>query len=184
MILVNQDRDTGLVSTPVNAVDVGFEGFAGEDHGGLTRRSCSRVKAQWPKGTTIRNTRQITIISDQELAEISTAMGLDEPVDPSWVGANLVLRGIPQLTQLPPSSRLIFDGGLGLVIDMENGPCRLPGAVIDQHYPGKGKLFPKAALGRRGVTAWVERTGGLSVGERGWLHVPPQRLYPPLQAGA
>lgn len=182
-ILINRDRRRDLVSAPVAQASVGYEGFAGEDHGGLTRSSCSRVKAQYPKGTEIRNTRQITIIGEEELAEIGTAMALDSPVDPGWIGANLVLRGIPLLTQLPPSSRLIFDGGAALVVDMENGPCRFPGEVIDRIYPGKGKMFPKAALGRRGVTAWVERTGVIQQGARCRLHVPPQRLYPPLNQG-
>tara|TARA_Y100000588_G_scaffold43579_1_gene41372 strand:+ start:507 stop:1115 length:609 start_codon:yes stop_codon:yes gene_type:complete len=179
-ILVNADRDTDLTSTGQDSVTVTYGGFEGEAHGGLTRPSCSRVKAQYPRGTEIRNTRQITIISDQELVEIGAAMELDGPVDPSWIGANLVLSGIPLLSQLPPSSRLIFDDGASLVVDMENGPCRFPGEVIDQTYPGKGKLFPKAALGRRGITAWVEREGRISLGDGCRLHVPPQRLYSPL----
>lgn len=179
-ILVNTDRDSDLTSARTESIAVTYDGFAGEAHGGLTRLSCSRVKAQYPKGTEIRNARQITIIADHELAEIGAAMGLDGPADPAWIGANLVLRGIPLLTQLPPASRLIFDGAASLVVDMENGPCRFPGEIIDQTHPGKGKMFPKAALGRRGVTAWVEREGRIALGDACRLHIPPQRLYPPL----
>ncbi|MBV6634069.1 MAG: MOSC domain-containing protein [Alphaproteobacteria bacterium] len=182
-ILVNSDREADLTSSEQQAVEVTYAGFAGEDHGGLTRPSCSRVKAQYERGTEIRNTRQVTIISTEELAEIGEAMGIGEPVKPEWIGANLVLTGIPLLTQLPPSSRLIFEGPAGeevsLVVDMENGPCRFPGEVIDQTHPGLGKLFPKAALGRRGVTAWVEHPGQLAVGAKCRLHIPPQRLYTP-----
>jgi len=178
-LLVNPDRETGLMSGHRGRVTLTYAGFEGEAHGGLTRPACSRVKAQYPRDTEIRNTRQVTILSEEELAETGAAMGLPEPVRPEWIGANLVLSGIPLLSQLQPSSRLIFEGGASLTVDMENAPCRFPGEVIDGFHPGLGKLFPKAAYGRRGVTAWAEREGEIALGERCRLHIPPQRLYQP-----
>lgn len=172
------DRAAGLASEPVARVEAGFDGIAGEAHGGLTRPSCSRVKLQYPRGTEIRNTRQIAIVSAEELAEIAVAMGLDA-LEPAWLGASMVVEGLPAFTRIPPSSRLIFDGGTGLVVDMENAPCRLPAAEIERHHPGKGRNFAKHAAGRRGVTAWVERPGAIGLGERLMLHIPPQRLYEP-----
>lgn len=178
-LLINENREHSLESHAVDEIDVTYEGFEGEAHGGLTRPSCSRVLRQYgTRGTEIRNARQISILSTEELDEIAKA--LDIPVvRPEWVGANLVLRGIPQLSQLPPSSRLIFEGGASVVIDIENGPCRFPGDVIEQHHPGKGRAFPKAARGLRGVVGWVEKTGKLRNGERARLHIPPQRIYAP-----
>lgn len=166
------DREAGLVSTPLEAVEATWEGFAGECHGGLTRPSCSRVTSQYAKGTEIRNVRQLSVLSDEELAAIAATIGL-EVLPPHWVGANLVLRGIEGFTDVPPSSRLISDGGVSLTVDMENAPCQLPARVIEDLAPGHGKGFKAAARGRRGVTAWVERPGTLRLGERMRLHVPP-----------
>ena len=135
-------------------VEVSYEGLAGDSHSGLTRRSCVRVRSQYPKGTEIRNTRQLSALSAEELEQIRAEMGLDT-LDAGWVGANLVVEGLPDFTKLPPSSRLIAANGTSLVVDMENAPCRFPGDIIEQHRPGKGKLFAKAATGCRGVTLWV-----------------------------
>ncbi|MEO1330520.1 MAG: sulfurase [Pseudomonadota bacterium] len=175
---VNRDRDAGLQSAGAARIGVTYEGFEGEAHGGLTRPSCSRVKLQYPRGTEIKNARQVTILSAEELAEIGQAMGLPEAVRPEWVGANLVLKGVPALTTLPPGSRLIFEEGLAsLVVDMENGPCKYPAEVIEAVHPGRGLAFPKHAMGKRGVTAWVERVGEIALGMRARLHIPPQRIY-------
>ena len=43
--------------------------------------------------------------------------------------------------------------------------------------PGHGKAFKPAAHGRRGVTAWVEREGPLTLGDELRLHVPDQRNW-------
>ena len=180
---VVRDRDGDLRSLPVEEASVSFAGFDGESHAGLTRQSCTRVKDQYPVGTEIRNVRQISILSVEEMAETATAMGIDE-LKPEWVGASLVLRGIPMLTQLPPSARLIFDSGLSLVVDMENAPCQLPGREIERFHPGKGKLYKPSAANRRGVTAWVERPGMARLGSVAVLHAPPQRQYPPLLSTA
>lgn len=174
-----RSRDAGPCSEPVDRVETTFEGLTGESHSGLTRASCSRVTQQYAKGTKIRNTRQASILSREEIAAIASALGLGA-LPPAWLGANLVLEGIPELTLLPPGARLIFDGGVSLTVDMENGPCHIPARVIEDHHPGKGGGFRTAARNRRGVTAWVEREGMIGLGETARLHVPPQRLYPPL----
>jgi len=171
------DRDAALASAPRQSLRLTFAGPEGEAHGGLTRPACSRVSAQYPAGTNIRNTRQLSVLSAEELAEIGAGMGLDGPLDPAFVGATLVLEGLPDLTHLPPSSRLQGEGGATLVVDMENRPCTLPAPGIEAAFPGKGKLFKPAAGGRRGIVAWVEREGTLTLGERVRLHVPDQRAW-------
>lgn len=173
------DRDASLRSGAVDAVELTFAGIAGESHAGLVRPSCSRVTAQYPKGTPIRNVRQVSIVSAEEMAAIAAAMDLPA-LRPEWLGANLVVADLPDLTLLPPSSRLVFAGGAALVVDMENGPCQFPAREIEREHAGKGARFIAAARGRRGVTAWVEREGRVALGERFRLHVPPQRAYPPL----
>lgn len=153
-----------------------FAGVAGEVHGGVTRASCSRVTGQYPRGTEIRNVRQFSVLSAEELALIAGAMRLPA-VSPSLLGASLVISGIPDFTHLPPSSRLQFDGGATLVVDMENRPCTLPAKEIEAVHPGFGKKFKTAAIDCRGVTAWVEREGVLRVGATVRLHVPDQRPW-------
>lgn len=166
-------REATLCSDPVEEVEATWEGFAGECHSGLTRPSCSRVTSQYPKkGTEIRNTRQISILSAEELAVIAGKMGLDA-LDPSWLGANMVLEGIPDFSQVPPSARLISEDGAALTVDMENAPCQFPAREIEARRPGYGKTFKPAAQGRRGVTAWVERPGRIRLGAVLRLHVPP-----------
>lgn len=170
------DRATGLASVPRDRLAASFAGPEGEAHGGLTRPSDSRVLAQYPRDTEIRNTRQFSILSAEELALIARDMGLAR-LDPALVGATMVIEGIGDFSHLPPSSRLQGEGGATLVVDMQNRPCTLPGPVIEAAHPGFGKAFKPAAAGRRGVTAWVEREGTLRLGERVRLHVPDQRAW-------
>lgn len=173
------DRAASLRSQPVPEVALTFEGIDGESHSGLLRLSCARVTAQYPKGTPIRNSRQISIVSAEELAAIAAAMDLPA-LRPEWLGANLVVEGLPDLTLLPPSARLVFAGGAALVVDMENAPCQFPAREIEREHAGRGAAFRRAAENRRGVTAWVEREGMVALGDTLRLHVPPQRPYPPL----
>jgi hypothetical protein len=176
------DRDARLASEPLPAADLTFAGIAGEAHGGLTRPSCSRVLTQYPRDTEIRNVRQLSVLSVEDMAAIADKMGLDA-LDPAWLGASMVIEGIPDFTRIPPSSRLQFSSGATLTVDMENQPCHLPGKYeIDPARPGFGARFKGAAVGRRGVTAWVEREGPVRVGDSVTLHIPAQPVWPHLAA--
>jgi len=170
------DRAAQLESAPAAALDLTFSGPAGEAHRGLTRPSCSRVKALYRRGTEIRNSRQLSVLSDEELALIAIDMGLSR-LDPALVGATMVLRGLPDFTRLPPSSRLLADSGACLVVDMENRPCTLPARPIETRHPGAGARFKSAARGRRGVTAWVEAEGRIAQGDRLRLFIPDQPAW-------
>ena len=170
------DRDASLASKAQETADLTFAGIPGEIHAGLTRPSCSRVSSQYKRNTEIRNVRQLSVLSAEELAEIAHDCGL-AALDPQYVGASMVIKGIPDFTHLPPSSRLQFPDGSTLVVDMENRPCHLPAKVIDADYPGAGAKFKTAANGKRGVTAWVECPGQVRVGDEVRLHVPDQRAW-------
>ncbi len=100
-----------------------------------------------------------------------------EALDPAWVGASLVLEGVPDFTHLPPNSRLQGPSGVTIVVDMENLPCTHTGKAVDAHLPGMGKLYKPAAMGLRGVTAWVERPGTLALGDELRLFCPAQRAW-------
>ncbi len=166
----------GIRSTAREALALGWEGAPGERHSGVTRPSCSRVAHMHPRGTEIRNARQLSILAAEDLADIAARMGLAS-LAPEWLGASLVLEGLPDLSHLPPSSRLQGGDGVTLVVDMENRPCQLPAREIEAEHPGAGRAFRAAAKGRRGVTAWVERPGRLALGDSLRLFVPDQPLW-------
>jgi len=177
-LYVNGDTtDESLGTHPINQTNVTYAGFPEDRHAGLTSKADVRYRRQYQDGTEIRNTRQITILSQEELDVIQKTMGVPE-FDAGWIGANIVVSGIPDLTLISPSTRLIFSSGAALVIDNENSPCRYPGDEIDVRFPGKGKNFVKAATNRRGLVAWVEKEGAISVGDDIAVHLPPQRVYP------
>ena len=154
-----------------------FSGMEGDCHGGLTRKSDSRMLKQFKRDTLVKNARQLSILSAEELAEVANAMGIPH-VKPEWVGANLVTRGIPDLTLLPPSTRLQFPSGAMIVVDMENHPCRYPADIIEKHHPEQTTGFVKAAMHKRGVVGWVEAEGVIRKGDAITIWIPPQRLYP------
>lgn len=177
---VNPDRDAALETQALSEMALGFAGHAGESRAGLTRPSDSRVLAQYKRGTPIRNTRQLSILSAEDLDAIAADMGLAS-LDPALVGASMVVRGIPAFTHVPPSSRLQDEAsGTTLTIDMENRPCTLPAKPIEARYPGMGGRFKRAAQHRRGVTAWVEREGVIALGATLRLHIPDQPVWPHL----
>ena len=132
---------------------------------------------QFKRGTMVRNSRQVSILSIEELLEVAKVMGIPE-IKPEWVGANLVTSGVPKLTLLPPSSRLQFPSGATIVVDIENLPCRYPAAIIEKHHPKLLSGFVKAAKHRRGIVGWVEAEGKVKQGDTITVWLPPQRNYP------
>ena len=167
-----------LRAEPHDSVALDFDGTPGERHEGALRPSCSRMTMLYPEGTEIRNVRQLTVLSQEDLDAIAADLNL-ETLDPALLGASVVVRGIPDFTHVPPSSRLQGSSGVTLTVDMENLPCIYPGKEIEADAPGHGKAFHRVACGRRGITAWVERPGALALGDRVSLTVPTQRGWTP-----
>ncbi len=174
----HRDDENLIVGERIEEMPLTFAGLEGEHHAGLTRPSCSRVTAQYPRGTEIRNTRQVSVLSAEELAQIAKAIDLPR-IDPAWLGVSILLEGIPDFSHVPPSARLQGENGATLVVDMQNRPCIYPAKTIEAAHPGHGKAFKAAANGLRGVTAWVEREGTLCLGETMRLHIPDQRVWQP-----
>jgi MOSC domain-containing protein YiiM len=172
---VPQDRPD-IRSQAVQEAFASYAGFEEDYHAGLTRKSCVRVKSQHPEGAEIRNVRQFSIVSAEELAAIAAVIGL-ETLDPFLLGASIVVEGIDDFTHVPPNARLQAANGTTIVVDMQNGPCNFPAREIEKNAPGHGKGFKAAAKDRRGVCAWVEREGQLKVGDTLRLHIPGQRVW-------
>lgn len=175
--LLSPERESGLEKAKSDELVVTFDGIVGDCHAGRSRKSYTRTLKQYPRGTEILNSRQVSIVSAEEMSEVAARLGIPE-VKPEWVGANLLVSGIPDFTLLPPSTRLMFSSGAVLIIDIENAPCKYPAEIIERHHPGHGTPFPKVAVHKRGVVARVEKTGVIRKGDIIGLYLPPQRLYP------
>jgi hypothetical protein len=165
---------------PVDTLALGFEGIEGDYHAGLTRRSGGR-EPWYPRGTEMRNERQLSIVAADELAIVAERMGIAE-LRPEWIGANLVLEGVPNLSMLPSASLLFFKGGVTLKVDAQNHPCRYSGRSIAENTasadPDAVSLaFVKAAKRLRGLVAWVEKPGTIGLGEEISVRVPEQWIY-------
>ena len=177
-VLIAPDRSS-LLAVRQPDVRVTFEGFEGDRHAGLTRPSGSRT-SYYPRGMEIRNSRQVSILSDAELAEVAAALGIPQ-LKPEWLGANLLLSGIPSLTLLPPGTRLFFPQEAALVVTEGNSPCTDTGqAIQDQNpaVPGLTTRFPQVAVHKRGIVAWVERPGQIAPGDSVSVELPDPVAYP------
>ncbi|HEV7252245.1 MAG TPA: MOSC domain-containing protein [Mesorhizobium sp.] len=162
------------------ALTVTFQGVQGDLHAGDTRASGSR-EPWYPRGTEMRNERQLSIVAPDELARVAGLMGLNE-LRPEWLGANLLLDGIPHLSFLPAGTLLFFGGGVTLKVDAQNGPCRIAGRQVGLRAglddPRDAELaFPKAAKRLRGLVAWVEKPGVIRAGESVSARIPEQWIY-------
>ena len=115
-----------LVSKPLEYATVKVGGFEEDErHFGVMKKAGPR-ETQYKKGTIIFNYRQVSVVSLEELEVIATTLKVPE-IKPEWLGANIAVSGIPNLTLLPPTSRLYFPGEATLVVFGENYPCRYPG---------------------------------------------------------
>jgi MOSC domain-containing protein YiiM len=174
--LLSPDRATGLEKSPTGSLTLTFDGIVGDCHSGPTMVSDARTLKQYPRGVPLKNRRQVSIVSVEEMAEVAEALAI--PVlPPEWVGANLLVSGIPDLTILPPATRMMFSSGATLIIDLENQPCKYPAEIIERHHPGHGSAFVARAKHKRGLVAWVEREGTIASGDSIRLLLPPQRLW-------
>ncbi len=175
--LFKADGD-GFVTEAVSELAQLFTGIPGDFHAGHTRKSGGR-EPWYPRGTEIRNERQVSILAPDELRTVARRLDIPE-LKPEWIGGNLLLEGIPNLTMLPPRTMLFFDAGVTIKIDGDNGPCRVSGRSIASHYQGRQDIeteFSKQAKHMRGLVGWVEKEGAIKVGEGFEARIPPQWTY-------
>ena len=173
-------RGGDFVSEAVSELVLGFEGIERDFHAGHTRRSGGR-EPWYPRGTEIANERQLSIVAADELALVAERMGI-AGIRPEWIGANLVIEGVPQLSMLPAGALLFFANGATVKVDAQNGPCRFSGESIARHagmadVAAGALLFPKVAKRLRGLVARVEKPGTITPGEAISVRVPEQWIY-------
>lgn len=147
----------------VDELVLDWGGPVGDRHHGLTMSSDVRQKEVFARGTEIRNHRQLSIVDAGELAEIAVNLGLPE-LAPGTIADNICTEGIDDLTSLAPLSRLVFDGGAVILTGGLNTPCTIAGGLVGDRYGTRAEHFPKAAMGLRGITGWVERPGSIRPG--------------------
>lgn len=169
-----------FITAPVPALKLDFEGVAGDFHAGYTRRSGGR-EPWYPRGTEIRNERQLSLVAPDELEAIAERMEISQ-VRPEWIGANLLIEGISDFSMLPAGTMLFFEGGVTLKIDAQNGPCQIAGRAVAKaagmaDVNAGGLLFPKVARRLRGLLAWVEKPGMVRNGEALTARIPEQWIY-------
>jgi hypothetical protein len=166
-------------SSPKEEIQLTYAGVVGDRHEGLLRPSGAR-EPWYPRGTKMRNERQLSMLSIEELAEVAHDLGI--PTLPAeWIGANLCLSGVPHFSRLPPRTLLMFPSGTTIRVDGDNGPCRISGRSIMAHHPGRPDVelgFVKAAMGKRGLVGWVEREGVIRRGDTVKVRTWRQAAYP------
>ena len=169
-----------FVTRPATELVLSFAGIDGDFHAGATRRSGGR-EPWYPRGTEIRNERQLSIVAPDELVRIARLMGIAE-VKPEWLGANPLIEGVPMLSMLPAGTMLFFQSGVTLKVDGQNRPCRVAGAAVAEgaKMPDReaaSLLFAKVAKRVRGLVAWVEKPGTIAAGEQVSVRIPEQWVY-------
>ena len=166
----------GLFRTPdsdhfytkaVEKIVLDFGGIPGDRHYGMTRISGGRER-YLPRGTELRNRRQLSLVSIEEMRPLAERLGVDYTPLPGQIGANILLSGMDNLTKLPAGALLMFETGAVLHCEGENHPCRFPGEFIEsqyKHVTGMVTTFAREATGCRGLVASVERLGEIQIGE-------------------
>jgi hypothetical protein len=164
-VLISTDPNS-IASVCQSSVQVTFEGFVGDKHSGMTKRSDSRTKI-YPRGTEIRNNRQVSIISQEELVEIAAKLNI-ESLLPEWFGANLLLSGISNLSNLNLNTRRVFSRGVSLLVTAKNLPCKLLTDEVCKHLIDRPDIrdnLINVSMDKRGVVAVVELPGEIQVGD-------------------
>ena len=150
-------------------IELDFDGIVGDQHAGHSREAYSGERE--PKGSILRNDRQWSGASVEELAVISERLDLSENISPATVGANICVEGIADFSLLPGGTRLKFPSGAALRVEAYNPPCIHMGAQIAKKYvtnsgkPLTNGQWLKPASGRRGLVGVVDVPGKIKAGD-------------------
>ena len=86
-IFITTPNSDLLVSERISPVRVLENGLEGDKHQGWFRNADARAR-RYLKGTRIWNSRQISIVSEEELVLIAEGLGVPK-IEPEWLGANM-----------------------------------------------------------------------------------------------
>jgi hypothetical protein len=182
IVSVHSGSNDDLSKEAHDSIQVELDGIVGDRHRSYVRDTY-KVDKQ-PFGTVRRNERQWSAVSVEELATISEAMDLKEPITAASLGANLCIEGVPELSRLPKGTLLQFSSGAELIVEEFNPPCSDMSKIqASRHKTNSGEpvsvtAFSKAAKLSRGVVGVVEAAGAINAGDEvtvmlyetpGWL---------------
>lgn len=173
--LYSEIENTGLYEI-VEGLQCTYEGIVGDRHYGIDKAAGVR-ETPFSKGEMIRNDRHFSAVSLEELEEVAELMGIPVLLA-EYLSPNILFKGYPNLSQLPPLSVIAFEGGAALRVLWENTPCSKPGKVIADHYPeraGISAAFVKLAIGKRGIVGWVHREGTITPDQKIEVYLPHYR---------
>jgi hypothetical protein len=126
----------GTVKQSASSVLLTLDGIEGDAHAGRTHKTGAREPA-FRRGTLVANTRQLSLVSVEELRDIASRLGIAH-IDPAWVAANIATEGAGPITQLPPGTLLGASSGATIYIAELNSPCRAAARLIAQHVACAG----------------------------------------------
>ena len=169
VVSVHAGKNDNLSKDARPSIQLELDGVVGDRHRSHSRETWAGDKQR--EGTLRRNERQWSAVSVEELAEISAAMDLVEPLRAGRLGANLCIEGVDELSRLPKGTTLEFPSGAVLAVEEYNPPCHDMGTLLaEEHTTNSGdKLsstaFSKAAKLTRGIVGVVDVPGTINAGD-------------------
>lgn len=166
---VNIGKTIEFVKDSIGSAQAELDGFEGDKHRSYMRGAYEGES--YPAGTVRRNDRQWSAVSCEELSEISKKMNLQKPLTAQELGANLCLSGVPNLSQLPKGTKLLFPSGAALIVEEYNPPCHdMSEQISKTHTTSSGQApgrldFLKAAKKLRGLIGVIDVAGLIIEGD-------------------
>lgn len=186
IVSVHSGSNDDLSKEAHPSIQVELDGIVGDRHRSYVRDTWKSDKQ--PFDTVRRNERQWSAVSVEELEAIAGEMDLQGTITAASLGANLCIKGLPELSRLPKGTLLKFPSGAELIVEEFNPPCGDMSKIqASLHQTKSGKkvsetAFSKAAKLTRGVVGVVEAAGVINAGDEvtivvyetpGWLARSP-----------
>lgn len=160
----------GEIKRSCLSLELTTEGIVGDRHAGALRKADVRDRGV-ERGTLIRNWRQWSAISVEELEEIGKnlfgkSLAPGAPVDPSYLGPNMLISGIAGFSRLAVGTILRLPHA-ELLVEGENEPCVKVGKVlVTQCGVGDKRDFVRAGRHLRGLVGSVRVPGMIAIGDQ------------------
>lgn len=180
--LFNTGNQSSLVTSEVDKLQVELGGVVGSKYYGHTKLSDTRDRTmlgdpRFLKGLEIRNWRQWSAVSQEDLIQIAINLGIPK-IDPELLGANIYFSETKNFTQFPKGTLIHFPQNAILLVEAENMPCTGPGEEIAKDYNSiRPNQFVRAAMGLRGLVGVIHRPGKISVNDVAKVQIYVPKFY-------